>query len=131
MNPSTIEAVNRDNDLAEQARRDQSALNTSVPTPNLRDGAEPSPQAEVLEGSGAAAVGGGAAVGAAAGAAVGSTVGGPVGAVVGGVVGGVAGALGGVAAGPAKIDDPADSVPGPQEREVTRVGETQQENLRR
>lgn len=127
MNPSTIEAVNRDNDLAEQARRDQSALNTSVPTPNLRDGAEPSPQAEVLEGSGAAAVGGGAAVGAAAGAAVG----GPVGAVVGGVVGGVAGALGGVAAGPAKIDDPADSVPGPQEREVTRVGETQQENLRR
>lgn len=47
------------------------------------------------------------------------------------VVGGVAGALGGVAAGPAKIDDPADSVPDPQEREVTRVGETQQENLRR
>lgn len=131
MNPSTIEAVARDNDLAEQARREKQTLNTSVPTPNLRDGADPSPQAEVVEGSGTVAVGGGAAVGAAAGAAVGSTVGGPIGAVVGGAVGGVAGALGGVAVGPAKVNDPADTIPGPQEREVTRVGETQQENLRR
>ncbi|MFY3383618.1 hypothetical protein [Paracidovorax sp. MALMAid1276] len=82
-------------------------------------------------GSGTVAVGGGAAVGAAAGAAVGSTVGGPVGAVVGGAVGGVAGALGGAAVGPAKVDEPADTIPVPEEPEVTRVGESRQEDLRR
>ncbi len=135
MNPSTLEAVNRDRDLAEKARleRQAPAASGAIPGPNLRDGAtqDAPPAGEVVEGSGTVAVGGGAAVGAAAGAAVGSTVGGPIGAVVGGAVGGVAGALGGVAVGPAKVDDPADTIPGPQEREVTRVGESKQENLRR
>lgn len=127
MNPSTIEAVNRDNDLAAQAQRDRDTL---IPGPNLRDGVPQGSEA-VVEGSAGAAVGGGAVAGAAAGAAVGTVVGGPVGAVIGGAVGGVAGALGGAAVGPEKQDEPSTTIPGPQEREVTRVGEVHQEDLRR
>lgn len=129
MNPFAIEAVNRDNDLAAQARSETGA---SVPSPNLRDGdaAAANPRARTDEPRGAA-VGGGAVAGAAAGAAVGTVVGGPGGAMVGGVVGAVTGALGGVAAVPAHPDDAGETIPGPQEREVNRVGELHQENLRR
>lgn len=123
MNPSTIEAVTRDNDLSEQARREQGA---PLPGPNLRDGA-----AEPTNESSGVAVGGGAVAGAAAGAAVGAVVAGPGGAMVGGVVGAVTGALGGVAVEPDTTDAPGTTIPGPQEREVTRDGELHQENLRR
>lgn len=128
MNPSAIEAVNRDNDLAAAARRDQDHdHDTPIPGPNLRDGATHAPGTPA-EG---AAVGGGAVAGAAAGAVAGTVVGGPVGAVVGGAVGGVVGALGGAAVAPDERDEPSKTIPGPQEREVTRVGEVHQEDLRR
>lgn len=129
MNPSTIEAVTRDNDLSEQARREQAA---PLPGPNLRDdgvvhtGADhPGAQPQGV------AVGGGAVAGAAAGAVVGTVVAGPAGAVVGGVVGAVTGALGGSAVAPAQSDHPSEAIPEPQEREVTRFGEVHQEDLRR
>lgn len=127
MNPSAIEAVNRDRDLAAQARSDR---DTPIPGPNLRDGVLQTSDG-IVEGSAGAAVGGGAVAGAAAGTAIGTVVGGPVGAVIGGAAGGVVGALGGVAVDPEKRDDPSKTIPGPQEREVTRVGETHQEDLRR
>lgn len=125
MNPSTIEAVTRDRDLSEQARREQG--DTSLPGPNLRDGAMP-PDAGLEHD---ATVGGGAVAGAATGALVGTAVGGPAGAVVGGVVGAVTGAAGGAALAPDERDRPGGAIPGPQEREVTRVGEVRQEDLRR
>ena len=128
MNPSTIEAVTRDRDLSEQARREPDW--TSLPGPNLRDGAVPGAAERVAPPQGAA-MGGAAVAGAATGALVGTAVGGPAGAVVGGVVGAVTGAVGGAALAPGQSGDPSDTVPGPQEREVTRVGEVRQEDLRR
>ena len=128
MNPFALEAVTRDNDVAAQARAESGA---PLPGPNLRDGARPD-AAGPDDAAGGAALGTGAVAGAAAGAALGTVVGGPGGAVVGGVVGAVTGALGGAAAVPAQQpDDPGDTIPGPQEREVTRVGELHQEDLRR
>lgn len=128
MNPSTIEAVTRDRDLSEQARQAPSA--TPLPGPNLRDGAVPTGAEPAVQPQGAA-VGGGAVAGAATGALVGTAVGGPAGAVVGGVVGAVAGAAGGAALAPDRFVPAGDPAPGPLEREVTRVGEVHQEDLRR
>ncbi len=104
MDPSTIEAVIRDKDLAEEADRESSS----------------------------ALVGGGVVAGAVTGAAVGAVVAGPLGALVGGTLGVVAGALGATAAG--SLDKPADpggTIPGLAEHEVTRTGETGREDLDR
>lgn len=124
MQPTTIEAVNRDRDLSAQARQEQ---NTPMPGPNLRDG-QAQPDGAPRQ---SAAVGGGAVAGATTGALVGTAVAGPAGTVVGGVVGAVTGAAGGAALASGRADRPSDTIPGPQEREVTRDGEVHQEDLRR
>jgi hypothetical protein len=128
MNPSTIEAVTRDDDLAAQVRAVHGEPSQN-PDPA---GQIPLTGAEAERESGSALVGGGALAGAATGAAVGAVVGGPVGGLVGGTVGIVAGVVGGAAAGTlVKTETPADTIPDLEQPEVTRVGETRQEDLRR
>lgn len=128
MNPSSIEAVTRDEDLAAQTR----AIH-GEPSQNPDPAAQfPLTAAESEREAGSALVGGGAVAGAATGAAVGAVVAGPIGGLVGGTVGAVAGVLGGAAAGSlVKPEAPADTIPDPDYREVTRVGEAHQEDLRR
>lgn len=128
MNPSSIEAVTRDEDLAAQTR----AIH-GEPSQNPDPAAQfPLTAAESEREAGSALVGGGAVAGAATGAAVGAAVAGPIGGLVGGTVGAVAGVLGGAAAGSlVRPETPADTIPDSEAREVTRVGEAQQEDLRR
>ena len=136
MNPSSIEAATRDEDLAAQTR----AIH-GEPSQNPDPAAQfPLTAAESEREAGSALVGGGAVAGAATGAAVGAVVAGPIGGLVGGTVGAVAvavavavaGVLGGAAAGSlVKPEAPADTIPDPDYREVTRVGEAHQEDLRR
>lgn len=128
MNPSSIEAITRDEDLAAKTRAIY-----GEPSQNPDPAAQfPLTAAESAREAGSALVGGGAVAGAATGAAVGAAVAGPIGGLVGGTVGAVAGVLGGAAAGSlVKPETPADTIPDPDNREVTRVGETQQEDLRR
>ena len=128
MNPSSIEAMTRDKDLAAQPRPER-----GHPSQDPNPAAQvPLTPAEAERESHSTLVGGGAVAGAAAGAAVGAVVGGPVGGLVGGTVGLVAGGLGGAATGSlVKPEDPASTIPEPSEPEATRIGETRQEDLRR
>lgn len=111
MNPSGIEAVTRDEDLAAKTR----AIH-GEPSQNPDPAAQlPLTAAESDREAGSALAGGGAVAGAAAGAAVGAAVAGPVGGLVGGTVGLVTGVLGGAAAGSlVKPDTPADTTPDPE-----------------
>lgn len=128
MNPSTIEAVTRDKDLAEQALPGH-----GIPSQDPDPAAQIPLSAEEAEReSSSTLVGGGVVAGAATGAAVGAAVAGPLGALVGGTLGLVAGALGGAAAGSlVKPEEPSRTIPGPAEHEVTRPGETGREDLNR
>lgn len=128
MNTPTTEAAAMDQDLAEQA-----VPGHGIPSQDPDPAAQiPMDRNEAAREAGSVYMGGGVVAGAATGAAVGAAVGGPVGVVVGGTLGVVAGALGGAAAGSlAKPLDPSGTIPGPQEREVTRTGETRQEDLDR
>ncbi|WP_291518332.1 bacteriocin [Acidovorax sp.] len=128
MNPSSTKSVTRDEDLA--ARR---LAIYGEPSQNPDPAAQlPLTAAESEREAGSALVGGGAVAGAATGAAVGAAVAGPIGGLVGGTVGAVAGVLGGAAAGSLVTpDSPANTIPDPQDREIRRVGEAKQEDLRR
>lgn len=126
--PSITQAATMDEDLAEQA-----IPGHGIPSQDPDPAAQiPLDAAEAARESGSVYMGGGVVAGAATGAAVGAAVGGPVGVVVGGTLGVVAGALGGAAAGSlARPQDPSSTIPGPAEHEVTRTGETRQEDLDR
>lgn len=128
MNPATIEAMNRDNDLAARSR-----VPEGHPSQNPDPAAQvPLAPAESERESQSALVGGGVVAGAAAGAAIGTVIAGPAGSLVGGTVGLVAGGLGGAAAGQViHPETPAEMVPKVQDPEVMRIGETRQEDLRR
>lgn len=120
-------SATQDPGLSEEERRRAQAPTSS---PALDSAGSSTHPAHGPETSSGLSTGGAAVAGAAAGAAIGTAVAGPGGAAVGGVLGAVTGALGGVAA---TGDTPklSETSPGPQERDVTRVGEVHREDLRR